>query len=52
MEKKSDKLPYQRPVLKRIELRTEEVLGGGCKLAPSTGPASTPCTAGCRSEGS
>lgn len=51
MEKKSEKQRYERPVLKRIELRTEEVLSGGCKLQTGSGPATAPCTA-CSDAGS
>lgn len=51
MEKKSEKRPYQRPVLKRIELRTEEVLGNPCKLLTGSGPSDN-CFSNCVDRGS
>ena len=35
-----DRLPYVTPVLRAIDLVTEEVLGIGCKMASSSGPDS------------
>lgn len=40
-ETPQEKLPYAPPELKRIELRTEEVLGVGCKSAGNVGPSAT-----------
>lgn len=47
MEEKTqpDRLPYETPVLKRIELRTEEVLAAGCKTIAESSPSSFPCDA-------
>ena len=56
MEKKKQqkaKAPYEPPVLKRIDLRAEEVLASGCKTATTENPLNVPCTAsGCELIGS
>lgn len=38
--------PYEPPILKRIDLRTDEVLAPGCKTNASTAPGNAfpPCT--------
>jgi hypothetical protein len=36
------KSAYQRPLIKRIELKAEEVLAIGCKTGTTSGPASGP----------
>jgi hypothetical protein len=48
-----EKLPYEPPVLKRIELRTEEVLGTGCKTEAESYSGALPCWSnGCAVNGS
>lgn len=37
------KAPYERPVLRRIELRTEEVLAPGCKTISTSYPTGSSC---------
>ena len=45
-EKAENKLPYEKPMLREIELAAEEVLGVGCKIEDS--PASVPDMLPCR----
>ena len=34
----TEKIPYQAPVLRTIELASEEVIAAGCKMLSSGGP--------------
>ena len=47
--KKTAKASYEPPVLKKIDLKAEEVLATGCKLAGEAGPGgfceTGPCSA-------
>ena len=45
-ESKSERVkkPYQKPEIRKIELRPEEAVLGGCKIASSSGPAQATCT--------
>ncbi len=54
-EKVEDRLPYEKPLLREIDLVAEEVLGVGCKLdgASATVPDMAICTiTACDQEGS
>ena len=42
-DEKSGKKPYQRPVVARFELRTEEAVLGFCKSDGSAGPSGGTC---------
>ena len=43
-EKPRPKLEYEPPAVKRIELRTEEVLSVGCKTEGGSSPGAVPCS--------
>jgi hypothetical protein len=52
MKKKTQKQKYEKPLLKSIQLKADEVLTIGCKSTFSSGPnlagcgqATTPCSA-------
>ena len=38
-----EKKPYRKPRLKRVALRPEEAVLGGCKTASSSGPSGAVC---------
>jgi hypothetical protein len=40
------KRPYERPVLKKVELRPEEAVLGSCKTSGTTGPGTGDCLSG------
>lgn len=46
------KRTYEAPVLRIIELATDEVMGTGCKTNTGPGPETVPCTGGCSEAGS
>lgn len=41
---KETKKPYSKPQLKKVNLRPEEAVLGGCKSASAAGPTSGACT--------
>lgn len=54
-EKRKNKLPYEKPILREIELAAEEVLGVGCKMegSPASVPDMLPCQfTACSEQGS
>jgi hypothetical protein len=42
-ERPAEKRPYRKPRLKRVALRPEEAVLGGCKTASSSGPSGAVC---------
>jgi hypothetical protein len=45
-ESKSERVkkPYQKPEIRKIELKPEEAVLGGCKIASLAGPGTGDCT--------
>lgn len=41
-----DRRPYQRPSLRKVDLRPEEAVLGSCKVATSGGPGGSDCLSG------
>jgi hypothetical protein len=43
VQERKGKEPYEKPRLGVVDLKSEEVLAGGCKLGGQSGPGNTNC---------
>ncbi len=52
-ESSRPRLPYEKPLLRTLDLAAEEVLSVGCKMATSSGPIPPTCLSSvCSADGS